>query len=250
MPGSEGDVMTGKAATGTAQIRPPEQDYAPAVSSHEDPLSVADGFGGADGDVEREWPWVDVLPECDRRLFAEEMSQLMAEAAETDDLATRRAGTAGVAGYGGDLLGSRTPEAAADRAPRWRTAGEYQDPSSRPNAVSARSRRSAAATRRVGRPLRGQCVRKGMGAGLPRLALKRAGGVGAVSGGLLVSANPHYARADVSSLGAERNVAVVRSPGQVRVGSDAVEQLSLVGVRWLALYLIQSLVSHSCEFAP
>ena len=70
----------------TAQIRPPEQDYAPVVSSHEDPLSVADGFGGADGDVEREWPWVDVLPECDRRLFAEEMSQLMAEAAETDDL--------------------------------------------------------------------------------------------------------------------------------------------------------------------
>ena len=33
------------------------------------------------------WPWVDVMPECDRRLFAEEMSQLMAEAAETDDLA-------------------------------------------------------------------------------------------------------------------------------------------------------------------
>ena len=27
------------------------------------------------------------MPECDRRLFAEEMSQLMAEAAETDDLA-------------------------------------------------------------------------------------------------------------------------------------------------------------------
>ena len=46
--------MTGKAATGTAQIRPPEQDYAPAVSSHEDPLSVVDGFSGADGDVERE----------------------------------------------------------------------------------------------------------------------------------------------------------------------------------------------------
>ena len=87
MPGSEGDVMTGNAATGTAQIRSAEQDYAPAVSSHEDPLAVADGFGGADGDVEREWPWVDVLPECDRRLFAEEMSQLMAEAAETDDLA-------------------------------------------------------------------------------------------------------------------------------------------------------------------
>ena len=87
MPGSEGDVITGNAATGTVQIRPPEQDYAPAVSTHEDPLSVADGFGGADGDVEREWPWVDVLPGCDRRLFAEEMSQLMAEAAETDDLA-------------------------------------------------------------------------------------------------------------------------------------------------------------------
>ena len=57
------------------------------MSSHEDPLSVSDGFSGADGDVEREWPWVDVLPERDRRLFAEEMSQLMAEAAETDDLA-------------------------------------------------------------------------------------------------------------------------------------------------------------------
>ena len=37
---------------------------------------------------------------------------------------------------------------------------------------------------------------------------------------------------------------------KVRVGSDAVEQLSLVGVRWLARRLIQSLVSHSCEFAP
>ena len=42
---------------------------------------------GQDDDLEREWPWVDVLPECDRRLFAEEMSQLLAEAAETDDLA-------------------------------------------------------------------------------------------------------------------------------------------------------------------
>ena len=79
--------MTGKAATGTAQIRQAEQDYAPDVSSHEDPLSVVDGFSGADGDVERELAWVDVMPECDRRLFAEEMSQLMAEAAETDDLA-------------------------------------------------------------------------------------------------------------------------------------------------------------------
>ena len=36
---------------------------------------------------ERELSWVAVLPECDRRLFAEEMSRLMAEAAETDDLA-------------------------------------------------------------------------------------------------------------------------------------------------------------------
>ena len=42
---------------------------------------------GQDDDLEREWPWVDVLPKCDRRMFAEEMSQLMAEAAETDDLA-------------------------------------------------------------------------------------------------------------------------------------------------------------------
>ena len=69
-----------------APIRYAEQDYAPAVSSSEDPLSVADGFSGADDDVEREWPWVDVMPEYDRRLFAEEMSQLLAEAAETDDL--------------------------------------------------------------------------------------------------------------------------------------------------------------------
>lgn len=79
--------MTGKAATGVTQVRHAEQDYDPAVSSHEDALSVADGLGGADGDVERELAWVGVMPECDRRLFAEEMSQLMAEAAETDDLA-------------------------------------------------------------------------------------------------------------------------------------------------------------------
>ena len=79
--------MTGNTATGTAQVRHAERGYAPAVSSGEDPLSAADGFGCADDDVEREWPWVDVLPECDRRLFAEEMSQLMAEAAETDDFA-------------------------------------------------------------------------------------------------------------------------------------------------------------------
>ena len=41
----------------------------------------------ADGDVGRELAWVDAMPERDRGLFAEEMSQLMAEAAETDDLA-------------------------------------------------------------------------------------------------------------------------------------------------------------------
>ena len=78
--------MTGKAATGVAPVRQAEQDYGPAVSSDEDSLSVSDDFSGADGDAERELAWVDVMPECDRRLFAEEMSQLMAEAAETDDL--------------------------------------------------------------------------------------------------------------------------------------------------------------------
>lgn len=78
--------MTRKVATGVAQVRHAEQDCAPAVSSNEDSLPVADGLSGADGDVERELAWVDVMPECDRRLFAEEMSQLMAEAAETDDL--------------------------------------------------------------------------------------------------------------------------------------------------------------------
>ena len=44
-------------------------------------------MGAADSNVESELSWVAVMPECDRRLFAEEMSQLMAEAAETDDLA-------------------------------------------------------------------------------------------------------------------------------------------------------------------
>ena len=74
-------------AAGPAQIRPVEQDYAPDVGSHEGPRSADDSIDGAGADIEREWPWVDVLPECDRRLFAEEMSQLLAEAAETDDLA-------------------------------------------------------------------------------------------------------------------------------------------------------------------
>ena len=39
-----------------------------------------------DSDAGYELSWVAALPECDRRLFAEEMSRLMAEAAETDDL--------------------------------------------------------------------------------------------------------------------------------------------------------------------
>ena len=59
------------------------QDYALAVSSDEGP-PLADDAGSYGG---RELSWVAVLPECDRRLFAEEMSRLMAEAAETDDLA-------------------------------------------------------------------------------------------------------------------------------------------------------------------
>ena len=74
-------------AAGTAQLRRSGQDYAPAVSGHERPRPDDDSLEGADDDLEREWPWVDVLPRGDRRMFAEEMSQLMAEAAETDDLA-------------------------------------------------------------------------------------------------------------------------------------------------------------------
>ena len=54
------------------------QDYAQAMSIGEGPPA----------DAECELSWVAVLPECDRRLFAEEMSQLLAEAAETDDLAS------------------------------------------------------------------------------------------------------------------------------------------------------------------
>ena len=53
------------------------------MSSDEGP-PLADG---AQSDGGRELSWVAVLPECDRRLFAEELSRLMAEAAETDDLA-------------------------------------------------------------------------------------------------------------------------------------------------------------------
>ena len=79
--------MTGRTATGIAQVRHEEQGYAPAVSSREDSRSAADGLSGAYGDAARELAWVDVMAESDRRLFAEEMSRLMAEAAKTDDLA-------------------------------------------------------------------------------------------------------------------------------------------------------------------
>ena len=77
----------GRFAAGTAQLRHSGQDYAPAVSGHEGPRPDDGSHDGADDDIEREWPWVDVLPERDRRMFAEEMSQMLAEAAETDDLA-------------------------------------------------------------------------------------------------------------------------------------------------------------------
>ncbi len=63
------------------------QDYALAVSSGEDPPSDALNVGDPGSDVEGVLSWVAVLPECDRRLFAEEMSQLLAEAAETDNFA-------------------------------------------------------------------------------------------------------------------------------------------------------------------
>ena len=65
-----------------SRLRQSGQDYAFAVSTDEDPPSV----DGASSDGGRELSWVAVLPECDRRLFAEEMSRLMAEAAETDHL--------------------------------------------------------------------------------------------------------------------------------------------------------------------
>ena len=64
------------------------QDYAQAVSIGEGPPSDDIGVGDEDSDAECQLSWVAVLPECDRRLFAEEMSQLLAEAAETDDLAS------------------------------------------------------------------------------------------------------------------------------------------------------------------
>ena len=77
--------MTGKAATGFTQVRHAGQDYALAVSSDVDPRSVDSSSDEVDSDSPGELSWVDVMPERDRRLFAEEMSRLMAEAAETDD---------------------------------------------------------------------------------------------------------------------------------------------------------------------
>ena len=65
----------------------PGQDYASAVSSDASPHSVGGLFDEGDNDAAGELSWVAVLAEGDRRLFAEEMSQLMAEAAVTDDLA-------------------------------------------------------------------------------------------------------------------------------------------------------------------
>ena len=71
-------VEAGGVGLGRATLSVPTvgQDYAQAMSIGEGPPA----------DAECELSWVAVLPECDRRLFAEEMSQLMAEAAETDDL--------------------------------------------------------------------------------------------------------------------------------------------------------------------
>ena len=68
------------------RVRHSRQDYAHAVSSYEATPSVDTRFSDEDG-LEPELPWVADLPEGDRRLFAVEMSRLMAEAAETDDFA-------------------------------------------------------------------------------------------------------------------------------------------------------------------
>ena len=57
------------------------------MSSDPVPHSVGDNSDEADSDVAGELSWVAVLPECDRRQFAEDMSRLLAEAAETDDFA-------------------------------------------------------------------------------------------------------------------------------------------------------------------
>lgn len=63
------------------------QDYALAVTSGEGPPADAINVGDPGSDVEGVLSWVAVLPECDRRLFAEELSRLLAEAAHADDLA-------------------------------------------------------------------------------------------------------------------------------------------------------------------
>ena len=70
-----------------SRVRQSGQDYAFAVSSDEGLPSVDGSFDDGDGAGGRELSWVAFLPERDRRLFAAEMSQLMAEAVETDDLA-------------------------------------------------------------------------------------------------------------------------------------------------------------------
>ena len=51
------------------------QDYAFAVSSDEGPPSVDGSLDDADSDGGRQLSWVAALPECDRRLFAEELSR-------------------------------------------------------------------------------------------------------------------------------------------------------------------------------
>jgi hypothetical protein len=79
--------MTRKTATGLAQVRHAGQDYAPAVSGDAGLHSDDSHLDEVDGDAPGALSWVAVLPESDRRLFAEEMSRLMAKAAETDDLA-------------------------------------------------------------------------------------------------------------------------------------------------------------------
>ena len=66
---------------------PSGRDYARAVASDAAPHSASGSSDEADSDASGELSWVAVLPECDRRLFAEDMSRLMAEAAKTDDFA-------------------------------------------------------------------------------------------------------------------------------------------------------------------
>ena len=66
---------------------PSGRNYARAVSSDPVPHPTGGSLDEADSDVAGELSWVAVLPECDRRQFAEDMSRLLAEAAETDDFA-------------------------------------------------------------------------------------------------------------------------------------------------------------------